>query len=310
MGVMMKGVAAFVGVASASPTFQEWAAQYGFNGEDATMEEKYNANVAHMAELRQAHPLATFEVNQFSGMTFDEFAAQYLTLTGDPLAGANITTLETADPKTFAADVDWDVTPVKNQGSCGSCWAFSVMGAIEHGHKLATGQTVNLAEQQLVDCDTTSSGCSGGMTYTAMTWLAGKPIYTTSSYPYTARDGSCKTGSASGVTITGYQGLAKSEDGLFSGLQKQAVSGIIYADSSFQSYSSGILSSPTTCNLNHGIVVTGYGSNYIKIKNSWGTGWGEAGYIRVSRTTSGCGPFGLYYTTNSIPTGVTSSVEV
>merc|ERR1712014_522694 len=105
--------------------------------------------------------------------------------------------------------VDWDVTPVKNQGSCGSCWAFGTMGAIEHGHKLKTGQTANLAEQQLVDCDKTSNGCSGGMTTTAFNYLSGKTIYTTSSYPYTARDGTCKTGSDSGVRISGRRGEAR-----------------------------------------------------------------------------------------------------
>jgi len=309
----MKVIAAFVGAASAlddQPTFAEWAAQYGYNGGDADMETKYNANVAHMAELEQQHPDAVFGVNKFSGMSFEEFSAQFLTLRENPLDNATIPMMATADPQLLLADVDWDVTPVKDQGSCGSCWAFSAIAAIEHGHKKATGQTVSLAEQQLVDCDKTSNGCSGGMTYTAMTYLKGKSIYTTSSYPYTARDGTCKTGTASGVTISGYQGLAKSEAGLLSGLQTQAVSAIIYADSSFQSYRSGILSAPTTCNLNHGVLATGYGSNFIKIKNSWGTSWGEAGYIRVSRTTAGCGPFGLYYSTNSIPTGVTSAVQV
>merc|ERR1712187_577073 len=210
----------------------------------------------------------------------------------------------------LATDVDWDVTPVKNQGACGSCWAFSTMGSIEHGHKLATGETVNLAEQQLVDCDKTSNGCSGGMTYTAMNYLSGKPISTTQSYPYQARDGTCKTGTDSGVRINGYVGLSKTESALLTGLQTQAVSVIVYADSSFQHYSSGVINAPTTCNLNHGVLATGYTSEYIKIKNSWGSSWGESGYIRVKRTTSGCGPYGLYYSTNSYPKGTTEAVEV
>lgn len=85
---------------------------------------------------------------------------------------------------------------------------------------------------------------------------------------------------------------------------------IVYADSTFQSYKSGVINAPTTCNLNHGVLATGYTSDYIKIKNSWGTGWGESGYIRVKRTTSGCGPYGLYYSTNSYPKGTTEAVEV
>merc|ERR1719146_383560 len=126
------------------------------------------------------------------------------------------------------------------------------------------------------------------MTYTAMNFLSGKAIYTTDSYPYQARDGSCKTGTA-----------------LLTGLNTQAVSVIVYADSSFQHYSSGVINAPTTCNLNHGVLATGYTSEYIKIKNSWGSSWGESGYIRVKRTTSGCGPYGLYYSTNSYPKGTT-----
>merc|ERR1712226_85607 len=148
------------------------------------------------------------------------------------------------------------------------------------------------------------------MTYTAMTYLSGKPIYTTASYAYTAKDGTCKSGTDSGVRISGYVGLAKTEAALLTGLQTQAVSVIVYADSAFQRYSSGVINAPTTCNLNHAVLATGYSSDYIKIKNSWGTSWGEAGYIRVKRTTSGCGPYGLYYSTNSYPKGVTDAVEV
>merc|ERR1711976_426975 len=207
--------------------------------------------------------------------------------------------------------VDWSVTPVKNQGSCGSCWAFGTMGAIEHVHKLNTGATVNLAEQQLVDCDTRSNGCSGGRPDWAMSYLAGKSIYTTASYPYTARDGSCKTGSSSGVTIGGYKTVTKSDSGLASALGSSAVTVMVYADSKFQSYSSGILSGvSTTCSLNHAVLATGYGDNFWKIKNSWGTGWGEGGFIRFERTTSGCGPFGLFYDSPVVPTGVNAAVEV
>jgi len=249
-------------------------------------------------------------VNQFSGMSWDEFSSTMLTLREDPLANSDIPLLEGSELTELATDVDWDVTPVKNQGSCGSCWAFSTMGSIEHGHKLATGQTVNLAEQQLVDCDKTSNGCSGGMTYTAMNWLSGRAIYTTASYPYTARDGTCQTGTDSGVRISGYVGLAKNEAALLSGLNVQAVSVIVYADSTFQSYKSGVINAPTTCSLNHGVLATGYTADSIKIKNSCGTSWGEAGYIRVKRTTAGCGPYGLYYSTNSYPKGTTDAVEV
>merc|ERR1712000_537371 len=109
-----------------------------------------------------------------------------------------------------------------------------------------------------------------------------------------------------GVTVSGYSRVTKSQSGLESALGSSAVTVMVYADSHFQSYKSGILSNPpTTCSLNHAVLATGYGSNFLKIKNSWGTGWGESGYIRVAKTTSGCGPFGIYYDYPVVPTGTT-----
>merc|ERR1712048_33197 len=263
-----------------------------------------------MAELEKMHPDATFGVNQFSGMTYDEFAAQMLTAT--PMGDTDMPVLDTmAESDVQLTDVNWAVTPVKDQGSCGSCWAFGTLGNVEHLHKLKTGSTVNLAEQQLVDCSKRNNGCSGGRPDWALSYLSGKSIYTTSSYPYTARDGSCKSGTASGVTVSGYKTVPKSDSGLASALGTSAVTVMVYADSTFQHYSSGILTGvSTTCSLNHAVLATGYGSNFWKIKNSWGTGWGEAGYIRFERTTSGCGPFGLFYDSPTVPTGVSAAVEV
>lgn len=168
------------------------------------------------------------------------------------------------------------------------------MGVIEHIHKINTGQTISLAEQQLVDC--TSGTCAGGMPSRAMSELKGKDIYSTTSYPYTGRDGNCwARGPASGITVSGYTNVAKSDSGLASALRSSSVSVTLFADSKFQSYRSGILTNvPTTCGINHAVLATGFGSNYWKIKNSWGQGWGENGFIRVERTTNGCGPFGLF----------------
>jgi len=86
---------------------------------------------------------------------------------------------EQYDLESLAQDVDWSVTPVKDQGSCGSCWAFGTLGEVEAKHKQTTGATVNLAEQQLVDCSTQNNGCNGGRPDWALTYLSGKPIYTT-----------------------------------------------------------------------------------------------------------------------------------
>jgi hypothetical protein len=306
---MKVGFALFALVA-AEPSFEEWAAEYGVNG-DEKMKATYEANVQEIERLNKEQPEATFAVNQFSGMTFEEFEAQYLTLEyGLNFEKSDLAHLGEIDGEPTVGDVDWDVTPVKDQKSCGSCWAFGTMGSIEHAHKLKTGKTVSLAEQQLVDCDKKSSGCNGGRPDWAMTYLKNKNIYTTSSYPYKAKNGSCKSGTASGVQISGYKTVSKSESALLSALGTQSVTVMIKAENTFQHYKSGIVSGPTTCGLNHAVLATGYGSNFIKIKNSWGSSWGENGFIRVKRTTSGCGPFGIYYDNPVVPTSTTEEVQV
>jgi len=299
----MKSFAFVTSVTATQPSFQDWASQYGLNGNDQTLEMKYNANVKLIDDLNAADNGAIFAVNQFAGMTFDEFANTMLNAKPGSWSNTSVPHLGFLPvQKVQVSDVDWDVTPVKDQGQCGSCWAFGTLGAVEAVYKQSTGTTVNLAEQQLVDCSTQNSGCNGGRPDWAMDYLEGKDIYTTASYPYTASDGTCKTGTASGVQITGYNTVTKSDAGLASALNNGAATVLVYADSSFQFYSSGVLTSPpTTCSLNHAVLATGYGSNYWKIKNSWGTSWGEAGYIRFERTTAGCGPFGLFYDYPTVP---------
>merc|ERR1711990_266557 len=118
------------------------------------------------------------------------------------------------------------------------------------------------------------------------------------------------SGTASGVTVSGYNRVGKSDSALASQMNQGAVTVLVYADSAFQSYKSGILTAPTTCNLNHAVLATGYGSNFWKIKNSWGASWGERGFVRIERKTAGCGPMGLFYQSPVVPSGVSASVEV
>jgi len=203
----MKFALTLLATAEACMSWEEWAAEYGFNGADDDMKTNYEANVVEI-DAMNADPAqtATFDVNQFSGMAFAEFSSRFLNLVDseetDLPALGEVPVLENR-----ASDIDWDVTPVKNQGSCGSCWAFGTMGSIEHRHKVKTGTTVDLAEQQLVDCDKVSHGCSGGLPSSAMNYLANKDIFTTASYPYKAANGQCTSGTASGVKITGHQSV-------------------------------------------------------------------------------------------------------
>jgi KDEL-tailed cysteine endopeptidase len=299
--------------AAAHPSFEEWAAQYGITNGDDTMKAKYNANLAEIDALNAADNGATFAVNQFSGMTFEEFASAMLTDTDPDSHNVDPTKVsvnyleEQAD---LAASIDWvkkgGVTPVKDQGQCGSCWAFSTMAAVEAVHKINSGSTVNLAEQQLVDCDTSGqSGCSGGSATSALQWLKSNPACTTASYPYKATNGNCQSCSSAGVTVGGVNLVtSRSESALASALNGSPASVSVNAGSSWQHYSSGILQDSTTCSHNHAVLAVGYTEDAWKIKNSWGKSFGESGYIRIAKGLGGCGASGIVTSQARIPTGV------
>merc|ERR1711916_307382 len=154
------------------------------------------------------------------------------------------------------------VTPVKDQGQCGSCWAFSTTGGMEGGWQIASGSLKSLSEQQLVDCSTQNNGCNGGSMALAFNFESGQDVATEGSYPYKARDGTCKT---SGLTtaipkggITGYKSVGNflfgaSVADLKSALQSNPVSIAIEADQSFfQNYQTGVLKSGCGTQLDHG----------------------------------------------------------
>lgn len=292
---------------AAQPTFEEWAAEYGMNGDDDSMKTNYEANVRIIDELNDRDASATYAVNKFSAMTHDEFAKVYLNLKQRP--SSDLPALEDVSAAVALDDsVDWDVTPVKDQGQCGSCWTFGVMGAIEGMNKIQTGNSVILSEQQLVDCDDDgiNDGCNGGLTDYAYKYLTGKDLWTLASYPYVSgqsgHKNSCGSGSASGVSLSGYFTVPGSGSGsqgdsaLAKALMTGPVTITVAADNQFANYHSGIMTGvPTECNLNHAILATGYGSNFWKIKNSWGAQWGDAGFAKFERSTSGCGPFGIFF---------------
>merc|ERR1711934_898011 len=200
----------------------------------------------------------------------------------------------------LAASVDWRskgaVTQVKNQGQCGSCWAFSTIGGLEGAWEIGTGTLTSMSEQQLVDCSKANNGCGGGNMETGFQYEKGVNVATESSYPYTARDGSCKSsGDTTGIPkggITGYKTVGTSTQSLMSAIQQNPVSVAIEADqNAFQGYSGGIIKSGCGTNLDHGVLAVGYDSShgYFLVKNSWGASWGDAGYLKIGTSGNVCG---------------------
>jgi len=196
---------------------------------------------------------------------------------------------------------DYDVvTPVKYQGYCASCWAFSAVGAVESCQAIKTGNLVNLSEQELIDCTYTlgNDGCSSGSVVNSYFFIYGSGLCTNASYPYHAYDQRCMYGCSSVDVITGYVSVRPgNETDLLDMVNIAPVSVVIDASLwSFQFYSSGVYYDPecSSSAINHGMLVVGYGTSYGSdfwtAKNSWGTSWGEEGYIYFSRNMdNNCG---------------------
>ena len=255
----------------------------------------------------------TMGVNQFTDLTTDEFKLLYVSglktksITNDEnnILGSYGCQLYTSNIDTninLPLSIDWRekgaVTKVKDQGQCGSCWAFSSTGAIEGAQAISSGNLIDLSEQQLVDCAVGftygSYGCNGGQMEGGFKYVIKNGQCSLTQYPYTATDGKCQEAQCNPVAYIKSCYYVKPNDqmALKSAVSKQPVAVAIEADTRyFQSYSGGILTA-STCGttLDHGVLIVGYGEDsgqkYWIVKNSWSDTWGENGYVRIARTDS------------------------
>jgi len=200
-------------------------------------------------------------------------------------------------------EVDWRdeegvVQEVKNQGSCGSCWAFSTTGSLEGQMMLKQKKSVSLSEAQLVDCSKENGGCNGGLMKQAFDYIEKYGLESEEDYPYVTRQRRCKYDESKVVArITGSKMLKPTEDSLTQALANVGpISIAIHANSRLMRYHGGVFDDPscTARGLNHGVLAVGYGTDGDKdfyiVKNSWGGYWGENGYVRMSRNKSNqCG---------------------
>ncbi len=236
-------------------------------------------------------------INQFSDLTQSEYEQRLGFMASAKTSKKNV---QQSNVKA-AASIDWvakgAVTGVKDQGQCGSCWSFSTTGALEGAYFLSTGTLESFSEQQFVDCDrslTTNHGCNGGLMDYAFEFAEKNKIERESDYPYTAVNGDCQAVASKGVfTISGYHDVTATDAAMEEALTQQPVSVAIQANQlAFQSYSSGVLTGKCGDQLDHGVLAVGYGTDsatgldYYKVKNSWGSKWGEAGYIRLVKGSS------------------------
>jgi len=289
--------------------FKGWIEQYKIQSSNdhqlVHMFENWLENDKHIELINGQNLSYILGHNHFSGFNSDEFS-KFMGFNSNRLMfeskGVSYLRGKSVDISQLPLTVDWRtkgaVTSVKDQGQCGSCWSFSTTGALEGAYELKYGNLVSFSEQQLVDCDTLTNGgkgdhgCNGGLMDNAFAFISKYGgLCAEESYPYvsgtTQTAGTCQKtcNLVSGSKIVSYKDVkANSDTDMMNALAQQPVAVAIEADQrSFQLYKSGIFTESCGTNLDHGVLLVGYTENAYILKNSWGTSWGDNGYIYLGK---------------------------
>uniref|UniRef100_A0AAY4A0W8 Cathepsin L1-like n=2 Tax=Denticeps clupeoides TaxID=299321 RepID=A0AAY4A0W8_9TELE len=297
--------------------FREWKHKHGKKYSSPQEESRrlqiwlknYISVLLHNIDAHQGLKSYRLGTNHLSDMPNEEFIKThgFLSFANMTNIDQGTTFLKQKRQEGLPDTVDWRsrgcVTPVKNQGSCGSCWAFSSTGSLECQNFLKTGVLVSLSEQQLVDCSSSNGtrGCYGGWMQAAFQYIKiNGGIDTEDSYPYEGVDGMCHYNHGNiGATCSGHIFVNPGDENDLQ--QAVALEGTVSvaidaSPISFQSYHSGVYNDPacSSTEVNHAVLVVGYGQendqDYWLVKNSWGTEWGDGGYIKIARNQNNmCG---------------------
>ncbi|KAI3930068.1 hypothetical protein MKW92_009967 [Papaver armeniacum] len=285
--------------------YESWLVRHGKNynalGEKERRFEIFKDNLKFIDQHNSENHSYQLGLNSFADLSNEEYKEIYLGTKidremrlGNPKSDRYAVNL---GDKKLPEHVDWReqgaVGDVKNQGSCGSCWAFSTIASVEAVNKIVTGDLISLSEQELVDCDSSyNHGCNGGLPdYAFQFMVENGGIDTEEDYPYNAKDNECDVNkkNSHAVTIDGFEDVPENDEkALQKAVSNQVVSVAIEAGGrDFQLYESGVYTGRCGTALDHAVNAVGYGTengtDYWIVRNSWGPNWGEQGYIRMER---------------------------